>query len=82
MRLCHYKRMFKCDTERIHRFPSKMFLIICWNRNTRQDSGQWTRNGVPFDFDYVREQTIASGKTEKELEASARRYKKLYDGMF
>jgi hypothetical protein len=54
-----------------------MFLIIGWNRNTKDDPGQWVKNGVPFDFDYTQEQVIASGRTEKELEASARRYRRL-----
>lgn len=37
----------------------------------------WTKNGQPINFDYVEERVIASGKSEAELIASAKRYKKL-----
>ena len=75
-------RMFKCDAARISRYHgNKMFLILGWNRNTKKQhekgksSGQWMRSEggelVPFDFDYLEEKVIASGKTLKALTASA-----------
>lgn len=60
-----------------------MFLILGWRKNTKTEReagrsrGQWERNGVPIDFDYTHEEVVASGKTEAELIASARYYKKL-----
>lgn len=70
-------RMFGCDTARISRPCGKYFLIIGWNRNTKQDEGHWERNGEPYDFDYVQEQVIASGETPEALLRSAREYKSL-----
>jgi len=70
-------RMFRCDTARIISFPERMFLVIGSNRNTKDGSGYWTKNGHPINFDYVEEKVIASGKTEAELVASAKRYRKL-----
>lgn len=72
-----FVRMFGCDTARISEVGGKSFLILGWNRNTRDDAGQWTRNGKLFNFDYVREQVVASGRGEKQLLASAKKYKKL-----
>ena len=37
----------------------------------------WLDDGEPYDFDYVAEQTVASGGTEDELLASALEYKRL-----
>lgn len=73
----YFRRMFRCDTARIIRFPRKMFLVIGFDWNTRRDAGQWVKNGKPIHFNYVRETVIASGRTDKELLASARHYKNL-----
>jgi hypothetical protein len=70
-------RMFKCDTARIFRFPGRIFLILGWNRNTKQDAGQWIKNGEPIDFNYVQETVVASGSNEASLVKSAKVYKKL-----
>lgn len=73
-----FVRMFKCDTARITSHLGKHFLIIGHNRNTKDDPGVWTDgNGNRRDWDYVKEQVIASGGTEAELVASAKHYKKL-----
>ena len=76
----------ECDVARIRQFQDgKMFLIIGFNRNTKDDLGQSYRN---YDFekggldpipdrDYVEEKVVASGETESELIKSAERYKKL-----
>ena len=73
----YFRRMFDCDTVRISQPIKIMFLIIGHKRNTKDDPGQWIRDGEPFDFDYTAEKTIASGKTKKELIASAKEYKRL-----
>lgn len=70
-------RMFGCDTARISKPCGKLFLVIGWNRNTKDGPGQWTKNGEPIDFDYLQEKVIASGNTEAELIESAKEYKRL-----
>lgn len=75
----------ECDTSRIRKFDSpidgKMFLVIGFNRNTKDDSGQWCKDALgkePIpDWDYVEEKVVASGKTEEELIESAKEYKRL-----
>ncbi len=70
----------ECDTARIRKFESDgiLFLIIGFNRNTKDDEGQWTdEHGNPKDWDYVEEKTVASGKTEEELIESAKEYQRL-----
>ena len=55
-----------------------MFLIVGFNRSTKDDEGQWVdENGERRDFDYVQESVIASGFTEKELINSTKEYVKL-----
>ena len=79
-----FKKMFGCDTARILSPLGKtMFLLIGKTKNTaiekkkRLGYGQWRHKGIPIDFDYVHEETVASGNTKQELLASARQYKKL-----
>ncbi len=72
-----YVRMFKCDTARISKVGNRMFLLIGHRRSTKDDTGQWERNGEPYDFEYVAEKVIASGDNEAELLASAKEYKRL-----
>lgn len=73
-----FVEMFGCDAARIiNPLGVQMFLIIGHSRNTKQDEGQWIRNGEPFDFDYLQEQVIASGTNVKELFKSARAYKRM-----
>lgn len=69
-----FVKMFGCDTARITTPAKTLFLILGWNRRSE---GEWTRNGKPYDFDYLAEQVVASGKTEAELIASAEEYKRL-----
>jgi hypothetical protein len=71
------REIIDCDTARISTPAGKMFLVIGFNRNTKDDKGQWMKDGEPYDFDYVAEQTVASGETEDELLASALEYKRL-----
>lgn len=71
------REIIECDTARISQPLERMFLIIGFNRNTKDDSGQWYKDGEPYDFDYVNEYTVASGDTEEKLLASAREYKRL-----
>lgn len=52
-------------------------MIIGFNRNTKDDPGQWMKNGEPIDFDYVSEKVIANGKDLKELWKSVKFYRRL-----
>jgi hypothetical protein len=72
------RKIVKCDTARISKPLDKMFLIIGFNRNTKDDEGVWVnQDNKRIDFDYVQEQVIASGKTKKELIASVKEYQRL-----
>ena len=74
------KEIVTCDTARISKplDDGKMFLIVGFNRSTKDDEGQWVdENGERRDFDYVQESVIASGFTEKELINSTKEYVKL-----
>lgn len=74
------KEIVTCDTARISKplGDGKMFLIIGFNRSTKDDEGQWVdENGVRRDWDYVQESVIASGFTEKELITSTKEYVQL-----
>lgn len=76
--LRRFKRMLGCDTARISKPLDKMFLIIGWKRHTREwKDHAWYKNGERFDFEYTEEHCIASGRTMKELLASAKEYKRL-----
>jgi len=75
--LVRFKRMFKCDSARIYDGGETLFLIIGRTRNTKDDEGQWMKDGEPVDWDYLAESTIASGRTEAELMESAKEYLKL-----
>ena len=72
------KEIIEFDTARIIKPIDKMFLIIGFNRNTKNDDGQkWLFNDETKDFDYVQESVIASGCTEEELINSVKEYKRL-----
>lgn len=73
------REIIECDTARISSPLGKMFLVIGFNRNTKDDERQWMKDGEPYDFYYVAEKTVASGETEDELLASVREYKRLCD---
>jgi hypothetical protein len=72
------KSIVECDEARISKPLDTMFFIIGFKKNTKQDIGTQTfLNGKQIDFDYLQENVIASGKTEDELIASVKEYKKL-----
>lgn len=74
------KEIVTCDTARISKplDDGKMFLIVGFNRSTKDNVGQWVdENGERRDFDYVEEYVIASGFTEKELINSTKEYVRL-----
>lgn len=71
------RKIVKCDTARISKPLRQMFLIIGFKRNTKDDVGQWIKNGKPYDFDYIQESVIASGNTPEELIADVKEYKRL-----
>ena len=73
-----FKKIFKCDSVRILQPSNKMFLIIGYKKNTKDDIYVWyTQNGRLKNFDYIEEKVIASGHNEKELLISAKEYKRL-----
>ena len=73
-----YIDLLGCDTARVVKTHSgKLFLIIGYNKSTKDSPYQWYENNKPIDFEYVEEKTVASGYTDKELLASAKFYKKL-----
>ncbi len=70
--------IIECDTARISMPGGELFLIIGFNKNTKDDSaGQCLINGEPVDYDYVAEKVVASGKTENELIKSTKGYSEL-----
>lgn len=71
------KSIIKFDVARICQPMKRMYLIIGFNRNTKDYSGQWIKNGEPINFDYVEEKVVASGDTCEELIASVKEYKRL-----
>lgn len=73
------KQYITCDTARISKplENGKMFLIIGFNRNTKEDDGQWYKNNDKIDFDYIQESCIASGYTKQELIDSTKEYARL-----
>ena len=72
------RKIIKCDTARISKPSGKMFLIIGFNRNTKDDEGTWfNQNDEQFDFDYVQESVVAAGTTEIELIESVKEYQRL-----
>lgn len=72
-----------CDCGRISNPCNTLFFIAGFNRNTKTereqhpDEGQWYRDGVPIDFDYVEEHVVASGASPEELLASVKEYIRL-----
>lgn len=73
-----YRDFFKVDSARISKPQDKMFLIIGNKKSTGDDRQfEWVdEQGNVLVFDYLEEKTVASGKTEQELLASAQMYKK------
>jgi hypothetical protein len=76
--LAHFNTMFGCDTARIIRPGGVMFLIV---GHKMRSEGQWfySRDGGPrdpFNFDYVEEKVVASGRTLRDLAVAAERYKR------
>ena len=78
-----FTRMFGCDKARIVKAGGLRFLVIGWNRRS---VGEWvktwiTADGAPqhseFNFNYVEEKVIASGRTDSQLLQSAKQYKAL-----
>ena len=73
------RKHIRCDAARISKICGKMYLIIGFNRNTKDDIGSQIINedNERVDFDYIRESVVASGDTEEELINSAKEYGKL-----
>ncbi len=74
--------IIECDTARISNVDGNLFLIIGFDRNTKDDPGQWhevDQDGTwkARDWDYIREKVVASGQTEEGLIQDAWNYKRL-----
>lgn len=72
------RKYIVCDTARISKPDNKMFLIVGFDRNTKNDEGKWiNQDNKIFNFDYVQESVVASGCNEKELIESVKEYARL-----
>ena len=72
------RKIIECDAARISKPNDTMFFIIGFKKSTKDDKdAYWVKNGKRIDFDYLQENVIAHGKTEKELIASVKEYKRL-----
>jgi hypothetical protein len=71
-------QLLKADTARIScPISPHMFLIIGFNRNSRDDKHQWLdQDGLEIYYEYIDEQTVASGDTKENLIKSIESYKK------
>jgi hypothetical protein len=79
--LHEYRLMFPdADNVRFSIAGGKIFMILGYDRNTKEDAGQWVdQDGVKQDFDYLYEMCVASGDNLEELMESAREYKRHAD---
>lgn len=59
-------KLFGCDTARITSPMSRHYLVIGWKEN----SVGWKKNGKRFNFEYIREEVIASGVSLRKLRES------------
>ena len=68
--------IIECDTAKISRINGIIFLIIGFNRNTKDDTdGVWIdEDGNEKNWNYVDEKVVASGNTESGLLSSLREY--------
>ena len=84
------QKLFACDAARLVNYAGprmpyrlgstkilKYFLIIGNYRNTRNDIGQWYKNGEPIHFRYLAEAVVACGRTMKELLDEMKQHHKL-----
>lgn len=72
------RSIIKFDVARICKPLKRMYLIIGFNKNTKDDAAsQWILNGKPINFGYVEEKIVASGNTEDELIDSVKEYDRL-----
>lgn len=77
------KEMFDCDDAKIESpLGTTQFLLTGKKRHTKEDEGQWYRNGEPHDFEYTDWRVICRGDTEEELLADMERYKRLTEMSF
>jgi hypothetical protein len=67
------------DTCRISKLGDTMYLIIGFNRNTKDNTDSFYVNEKDerIDFNYVEEKVVASSKTTKELIESTKLYQRL-----
>lgn len=71
-------KYIKADTARISRPLERMYLIIGFHKNTRENFKSWIeQNGERVDYDYVEEHIVASGRTRSTLIDSVKEYQRL-----
>lgn len=74
----YFCKLLQCDSARISKFPDKIYLIIGFKKHTKDNRDSYAeKNGERFDYEYLEEHCVASGKDEEELIKSAKHYKKL-----
>ena len=72
------QKLFSCDAACLVNFTGPQYFLIIGNyRNTRNDIGQWYKNGEPIHFRYLAKTVIASGRTIKGLLAEMKQYRRL-----
>jgi hypothetical protein len=76
------KKLIECDTARISKAGDKLFLLIGFNKSTKEDPGRCYQvdkdgNYIARDWNYVEEYCVAFGSTEGELIDSAKEYQRL-----
>jgi len=76
-RVMWLRDLFDADHDRIIHPQDTMFAIVGWLQSTKDDEGQWTKNGEPVDFEYHSEHIVGSGETYQDLREAVRDYKRL-----
>lgn len=62
------------DCFNIRKPYEKIFVIAGTKVSTKEDVGQWTKNGEPIDFEYFDKTIVASGNTMHEVIRSAQHH--------
>lgn len=73
------RKIVKCDYARISKPLNRMYLIIGFKKNTKDDPNSYftDQDGTRKDFNYYDTRTIASGNTPEELIANVKEYQRL-----
>jgi hypothetical protein len=72
--LSKVKKLFNCDEVRILRPTYTIFVLV---GNWKRSEGEWSKNGEPFDFDFLKEEIVGRGRTYAKCWKDCKLYKKL-----